>query len=369
MTTSVKSIPSSPERPPPPPRSSNNKSSTRPKASSRWSLGVQANVWRFLEQVGAYLHNWPSPPPPSPSFIRTFTTAVLGTAETATIELAFYVPPNYPDQIRQGKRYPTLVNLHGGGFTLGSARDDARWAAFVLEEVGALFVSVEYRLAPEFPFPAAVEDGVEAVLHLAEMGDEYGIDPKRMALSGFSAGGNLAFTIPLRLQAHLQSIRNEVASKAFDRPVREPVLPEIVSIIAWYPSLDQRLSRAERRAACSRPDKTLPPFLTNLFDQAYLPSLDDKTSPYASPSAATDEALAMALPDNIAIYLCEWDMLIKEGKDFTERLRGLGKQVQCIVIEQKRHAFDKSPYPFSVDPKVIQHYQGACSILREVFKS
>lgn len=335
----------------------------------RWWLSLQAGIWRFLGKIGAYLHTFPVPVPPQPSFIRRFSTNLVSDNKPAVIELAFYVPPEYWPRVQEGKRYPVVVNLHGGGFTLGTARDDGRWAAIVLQEVDAIFVSVEYRLAPEFPFPTAVEDGVEALLHLAANADVFGIDSKKMALSGFSAGGNLAFSIPLRLQAHLQLIMNEVQSNFVSGNRPTPPLPQIVSIIAWYPSLDNRLTRAERIAACPRPEKTLPPILTNLFDKSYFAGLDNNRSPYASPSAATDEALVTALPENVAIYLCEWDMLLQEGEQFAQRLEGLGKRIQCTVIKESRHAFDKSPYPFSVDPKLTLHYRQACGILSDAFAS
>ena len=251
---------------------------------------------------------------------------------------------------------------------MGTSKDDGRWAAAVVEAVGAIFVSVEYRLAPQFPFPTAVEDGVEALLHLAANAESFGIDPKKMALSGFSAGGNMAFTIPLRLQTHLQSIKNEIQSKSISGSLPTPPSPQVVSIVAWYPNVDNRLTREERRAACVRPDKTLPPILTNLFDESYMPELDSKLSPYASPAAASDEELISALPENIALYLCEWDMLLQEGEIFAKRLKELGKSVHCVTIEERRHAFDKSPYPFSVDPEVKMHYTEACGLLKDAFE-
>ena len=60
-------------------------------------------------------------------------------------------------------------------------------------------------------------------------------------------------------------------------------------------------------------------------------------------------------------------MLAKEGKDFVERLRELGKEVECTILKETRHAFDKAPCPFGVDPKVGQHYSDACRMLRDVF--
>lgn len=92
------------------------------------------------------------------------------------------------------------------------------------------------------------------------------------------------------------------------------------------------------------------------------------TSPYASPAAASDEALMTALPDDIILYLCEWDMLLREGKEFRERLEGLGKRVRCEVIGERRHGFDKSPWPFGLDWKVEVCYRRACGWLREVLE-
>ncbi|KAG8525677.1 uncharacterized protein KY384_000437 [Bacidia gigantensis] len=337
-----------------------------PPRSSPLSLTSQAKVWRSLEQVGTWIGSWPSPAPPEPSFLRHFFTSET---PSATIELAFYVPPQYKKNIQRGRRYPVVVNLHGGGFTLGTAKDDARWAAFVLKEVDAVVVSVEYRLAPENPFPTAVEDGVEAVLHLADNAEEYGIDPKKMALSGFSAGANLCFAIPLKMQEHIHSSEYQAAAKALDNDMTDFILPEIVSIISWYPPLDMRISRAERRATSVRPDKTLPPILTGLFDQSYFHDEQSKASPLASPSVASDEALQTALPNDIALFLCEWDMLMKEGLAFSARLKKLGKNVHEVLIERKPHAFDKCPNPFHVDPKVALHYGQACELLRDAFKA
>ena len=328
----------------------------RSSSYSRLSLRYQAQGWRFLEQIGSYLNNWPHPVPPEPAFIHHYHTS---DDPPASLELAFYVPKDYTRRIAEGYRYPVVANFHGGGFTLGTTRDDARWAAYILQETPAICVSVEYRLAPEHPFPTAVEDGVEALLHLAAHSSSYGIDPTKTALSGFSAGGNLSFAVPLRLASYISSLP---PSQTDEQP-----RPQIKAIISWYPALDMRISRATRRATSPRPDKTLPDILTGLFDSSYLPDDASKTSPYASPSAATDEQLVSALPDRIAFYLCEWDMLLREGKDFAERLRGLGKEVDVTIIKETRHAFDKAPCPFGVDPKVGAHYSAACAVIADVF--
>ena len=324
--------------------------------------------WRMLARIGAYLHTLPSPKPPGPSFTRSFPTSIIRESVGSIVHLHFYVPPNYVEQRQRGKRYPVVVNLHGGGFTLGTPTDDARWARMVLQELDAVVVSVEYSLAPEHPYPAAVEDGLEALLHLAVEADEHGIDPTRMALSGFSAGGNLAFTIPMKLYIHLESLINKAASQRFIiNGLQSTTIPRIVSIVSWYPILDFTISRDLRRSNSRRPEKTLPPFLTNLFDRSYLPSHKEINSPFVSPANAPDEMLIRALPSDIAMYVCEWDMLHEEGTRFAHRLQGLGKRVECTSIEGKPHAFDKAPNPFSVDPQIDILYKAACVTLRRGF--
>lgn len=340
------------------PRSTETLSSPRP----RWHLHLQARILRFLARIGFWLHTFPSPSPPAPSFHHHFTTTAINGTNPASLKLLFYVPADYSRGIRRGKRYPVVVNFHGGGFTIGRPTDDARWAGIVVREVSAVVVGVTYRLAPEHPFPTAVEDGVCALLHLCANAESLGIDVGRISLSGFSAGGNLAFTVPLRLQTYLRTL----AERREGRDVHPR--PNIVSVIAWYPSLDNRLSRHQRRDSSLAPSKTLPSLLTNLFDASYFASQESVTSPYASPVAATDEALITALPDNILLYLCQWDMLLQEGKDFRERLEGLGKRVQCEIIEKRRHGFDKSPWPFGLDLKVEMYYMQASGWLREVLE-
>ena len=96
-----------------------------------------------------------------------------------------------------------MINFHGGGFTLGAPTDDARWCTTVADECGAVVVSVGYRLAPKYPFPNAVEDGVDAVIWVHKHAVDIEIDRDKIAISGFSSGGNMAFTVSLRLHDYM----------------------------------------------------------------------------------------------------------------------------------------------------------------------
>lgn len=87
---------------------------------------------------------------------------------------------------------PALLLLHGGGYVLGNAASDDRVASRIARELGITVVSVEYRLAPEHPFPAGRDDGYAGLTWLAE---QPWVDPKRIAVGGASAGGGLAAAV------------------------------------------------------------------------------------------------------------------------------------------------------------------------------
>ncbi|OAL43608.1 alpha/beta-hydrolase [Pyrenochaeta sp. DS3sAY3a] len=176
---------------------------TQPGNRPRWMLHVQAQFWRVLMGIGMMLHRLARPRPKHAAFHRDIEATV--SPLKGKFRLNFYVPKEYKKQrkLKGDKRYPVVINFHGGGFVLGTAHDDARWCNIVVEEVGAVVVSVDYRLAPEYPFPTAVEDGADAILWLAEHAEELMLDPEQFAVSGFSSGGNMSFTVPLCLQGEL----------------------------------------------------------------------------------------------------------------------------------------------------------------------
>lgn len=115
---------------------------------------------------------------------------------------------------------PVLLHLHGGGLVLGDRRDDVPPLLDLAAGVDAVVVSVEYRLAPEHRYPAAVEDAYAALLWLVGAADELGVDPRRLVVSGVSAGGGLAAALVLL--------------------VRERGGPELLGQLLICPMLDDR---------------------------------------------------------------------------------------------------------------------------------
>jgi len=92
-----------------------------------------------------------------------------------------------------------LLWIHGGGLVLGAASMDDRTSSEVARETGAVVVSVEYRLAPRHPFPAAIDDCAAAFAWFVANAGEFGVDPGRIAVGGQSAGGGLAAALTQRL--------------------------------------------------------------------------------------------------------------------------------------------------------------------------
>ncbi|GAP86319.1 putative alpha beta-hydrolase [Rosellinia necatrix] len=320
---------------------------------SRLSLRLAAAWWRGLQCVGMGIHFMAAPRPPDPDFTRSISSTVSSRAEQ--FMLHFYVPADYNKDDRT-TRWPAVVNFHGGGFTIGSATDDARFARFVTEKSKAVFVSVDYRLAPEYPFPVAVDDGVDALLYVIRNAVELQIDQNRLATSGFSAGGNIAITAPMRL--HL--LRQTMSIPKYT----------IVALATFYPITDYTLSREERRAGSIRPDATLPASLTNLFDASYLfpPDLD-LADPCLSPNKASDTLLIESIPDNVFFFTCEWDMLLSEGEYLARRLEQppISKRIFYHMVGGVRHGWDKSPSPIKPPYKSEKMYRECCTRLWRVF--
>ncbi|MFP6640545.1 MAG: alpha/beta hydrolase, partial [Myxococcota bacterium] len=209
--------------------------------------------------------------------------------------------------------HPVLVYFHGGGWVIGdldthdgTCRDLARGAS-------ALVVSVDYRLAPEHPFPAAPDDCYAATVWTAENATEMGGDPTRMAVGGDSAGGNLAAVTSLMAQQQGH--------------------PSLCHQLLIYPVTDHGFDTP------SYSENAEGYFLTRDFmkwfwDQ-YLPNAAAGQNPLASPLRATDLA---GLP-SATVMTAEFDPLRDEGESYAQRLQEAGVETQLIRYDGLFHGF------------------------------
>lgn len=323
-----------------------------PKPPSRSSLAKKASRYRALSTVLSLLDrylSWPLPPKPS---INISIPSIISKTP-GSIELYIFTAPSRAltrKQTTSSPPRPVLINFHGGGFSIGHALDDARWIGSVLTSIpDAVVVSVNYRLAPEHPFPTALEDSVDAIIWLWQHADEYNLDKARFALCGASAGGNLALAAPFRLHEELQHKRWASIGK----------IP-LAGLVAFYPGVDWTRTRAERDATnpIAARKSMISPAVFRFFDDSYLlpaalptragTGRVDMSHPYLSPGLAPASLLQGAYPAAVAVYTCGWDQLLVEGNAFRERLAGFveeGKMVSVggFVVEDVIHGFDKKP--------------------------
>lgn len=191
-----------------------------------------------------------------------------------------------------------MIYLHGGGWVLGSLTSGDSCARFISEHAGIAVLSVDYRLAPEHPFPAAPDDVLAVFDHLVENAATYGVDPRRIAVGGDSAGGNLAAVLCL------DAVRRGGPAPCFQLLV--------------YPATDfttERPSREEFREGY---------FLTarqmDWYADHYVPTAEQRADWRASPLLAPD--LSGVAPAYVAV--AGFDVLRDEGEAYAHRLRAAG---------------------------------------------
>jgi acetyl esterase/lipase len=132
------------------------------------------------------------PVPPNPNVAHE-DRVIPGPEGAPGITVRIYRPAHAP----AGRRLPGIYFIHGGGMILGSVEAENDSAEQICEQVGAVVVSVEYRLAPEHPHPAPAEDCYAGLSWMARQHAELGFDPSRLAVYGGSAGGGLTIATTL----------------------------------------------------------------------------------------------------------------------------------------------------------------------------
>jgi acetyl esterase len=195
---------------------------------------------------------------------------------------------------------PAVYWIHGGGFILGEVDGDLDAPAHIAATLGAVAVSVEYRLAPEHPYPAAAEDCYAGLKWMAENAGALGIDASRIAIAGVSAGGGLAAAVALM--------------------ARDRGGPALCLQVLDIPELDDRLQTPSMLAYTDTPCWNYPSAI--LSWQAYLGPgrQEDDVPPYAAPARADDLS---GLPPAY-VMTCEFDPLRDEGIQYAQRLMQAG---------------------------------------------
>jgi acetyl esterase len=204
---------------------------------------------------------------------------------------------------------PALVFFHGGGWTIGDLDTHDTLCRQLAHGAGCAVFAVEYRLAPESPFPAAVDDSVDAAKFVIENHAELKIDPARVAVGGDSAGGNLAAVVALSLKG------------------------KIVFQLLIYPATDQRMLTESLKR--NGEGYLLTCTLMEKFRSYYLTRREDYLDWRASPALAKSLA---GLPPAF-VLTAGFDPLQDEGREYAERLKREGVEVEYRDFPDMIHGF------------------------------
>lgn len=211
-----------------------------------------------------------------------------------------------------GARPPAVAFFHGGGFVNGDLDSHEGLCRELAMASRALVIAVAYRLAPEWPFPAGLEDAYDATAWLAGAAEELGADPRRIAVAGDSAGANLATGVAM-------------LAKRQGRP-------GIAFQLLLYPKLDfvnHYPSHTENR------EVGIPQSISQFFDDCYLPEHARRADPLASPTLATDLA---GLPAGL-IVSADADTLRDEAEAYGHALRLAGVPIAILRAIGQPHGF------------------------------
>ena len=245
---------------------------------------------------------------PSDENIEEIERSIPGSDGAPDIHIRVYMPR---DRVEAG---PGFVNFHGGGFLLGDLESEHPRCLKMATDGGAVSVGVDYRLAPENPFPAGVEDCYDALTWVVANAEELKIDPNRIAIGGASAGGNLTAAVALM--------------------ARDRGGPDVALQMLFYPVIDDRCDTPSMKGGedCYIWNNK------NSLDMwnHYIGQDRSNVSPYAAPARAEDLS---GLPPAYMIT-CEHDPLRDEAIHYAMRLMDAGVTVDLHNYAGTVHGFD-----------------------------
>lgn len=213
----------------------------------------------------------------------------------------------------RGERVPLVINFHGGGFIRKRTDNDELFCRKLTCILGVKTLDVDYRVAPEHPFPQGLEECYDVTVWAFEHAEELGIDPKRIILAGHSAGGNFVLGISIMLKEN-----------------HSPV--QILGILSEYPPMDLFTDPAKKPSR----GKAIPAERARLYNLYYCEE-EEQRNPFASLILMEEQRLRN-LPKTLFIT-AEEDTLCEEAEDFALKMARAGNEVTLKRFLQVGHAF------------------------------
>lgn len=218
-----------------------------------------------------------------------------------------------PNASQIDERLPTIMFFHGGGFVLGNLDSHDTVCRYLCAQSGCAVIAVDYRLAPEHRFPAAFEDCLAATHHVATNSDQWGVDVKKMALAGDSAGGQLAAVVAIALR---------------DDPVVDLAFQLLI-----YPVTDPSMSHPSIRSngtGFMLTENGLRYYFGHYFEGNEWQQ-DWRAMPLLQANLA-------GLPSGL-VLTAGYDPLRDEGRAYADALSAAGVKTQYVCFERQIHGF------------------------------
>jgi acetyl esterase/lipase len=263
------------------------------------------------------------PAPKTPDDILIENTFISGSDDQTKIRLRIYHPKSVVAPT------PVLIWMHGGGYVMGKPEQDDGACIQFVSELGIIVVSVDYRCAPKYPFPAALEDSYSALTWVASHAQQLGADAARIAIGGNSAGGGLAAA---------------VAQLAHDRREIRPIFQLLV-----YPMLDDR---TVVRTDIDDSNNVTWSHESNRFGwESYLGKAYGAEEVPAYSVPARREDLSGLPPAWIGVG--SLDIFHDEAIAYARRLQACDIECEMVVVPGAFHGFD------AIDPQIpiVQHFR------------
>ncbi len=208
---------------------------------------------------------------------------------------------------------PTLIFAHGGGWVIGDIDTHDYVCRKLANEAGCAVASIDYRLGPEHKFPAAIDDCLAAARWISTQAGAFGVDARRLAIGGDSAGGNIAAVLALM--------------------ARDGAAPAFVHQLLLYPAVDMEMDTSSY--ARIPEDYPLSPSVTRWFRDHYLDGEQDRLDWRASPlRAASHVGVASAF-----VLTARHDPLCDEGRAYALKLEKDGVRVWHLDMNDQLHGF------------------------------
>ena len=241
--------------------------------------------------------------------------------------------------------FGVLVFYHGGGWVLGDLETHDRECRLLCNGAGCLVVSVDYRLAPEHPFPAAVEDSFAALQWVGRNAAQFDGDSRRIAVGGDSAGGNLSAVMTLL--------------------ARDQGGPRLCYQLLVYPAVDARTREEYRSRAQNKDAPFLPLAAMDYFTRLYL---GEASAGSSSEDVRVSPLLADSHRDlpSALVVTAEFDPLRDEGESYARAL-------EAAKVPVRLHRYDGMPHAFFQLSPILdggrQLIDEASAALREAFRA